>query len=105
MSAEVLAAALDLIAEVGMPAIDARVRRAATHLDALLRERGCDVVSPAHPDDRGGMVVIRHPRAEALALRLAENRIRVTRHEPDLLRFSVHATTGMEDLTRVVGML
>ncbi|MDC0714127.1 aminotransferase class V-fold PLP-dependent enzyme [Stigmatella sp. ncwal1] len=61
-----LGAALELLLEVGIPDIEARIQSLLTSLDAGLRELGCDTgPSPAH---RAGILTFVPPKGEARAL-------------------------------------
>lgn len=104
VSAHVLAAALELIAEAGVPEIAGRIAERTAELDTLLRGRGFDVVSPLDPLDRAGIVVARIGDAPARVDGLAAAGVRVTAHGADRVRFSVHATTTSDDLVRAAAL-
>lgn len=106
-AARSLAAAIDLVQEVGVPALAARIASRASALDRALRVRRVEVVSPGDAEDRAGIVVARWqdesaPR-RADALRAAG--VRVTLHGPDRIRLSVHATTTEEALERAAEVI
>lgn len=105
VAAHVFAASLELIAGAGTAAIAERIAARATELDALLRARGSEVVSPENPADRAGIVVVRIAGAPEHVERLAAAGIRVTAHGADRVRFSVHATTAVDDVARAAAAL
>ncbi|MDF2554191.1 MAG: class aminotransferase [Microbacterium sp.] len=102
-SARMLASALELIDTVGVAAIEARVSKRADALITALDASGADVVSPRSPSRRGGIVVTRWADGSAAGRRerLAAHGVAVTVHGTDRLRFSVHATTPLDDLPRI----
>ncbi len=106
-AARMLASALELIGDVGVPALERRISKGVETLIAELDAAGIDVVSPRLPADRAGIVVARCPDASAAGRRsrLAAHGITVTVHGEDRLRFSVHATTDVDDLRRVAELV
>ncbi len=104
-AATAFAAALDLIAGTGISAIEARIATLVGALDGALRSSGRAVLSPERPEDRAGIVVVRAKGAPDVAARLRKAGIRVTAHDDDRIRISVHATTRPGDLERLIDLL
>jgi kynureninase len=86
-----LDAALDVVAEAGMAAIERKAASltdlAITLADAWLAELGFEVVTPRSPTERGAHVALRHPEAWPICRALIE-RVRVVGdfRQPDILR-------------------
>ena len=104
-----LAAALDLLLEVGLDEIHARVTSHARALTHMLLKAGWQVGSPGSAHPIAGIVAARHPYlpSEELARRLRERHIEVTARQ-GWLRFSPHfyATAGeLEALGVILGKL
>ena len=87
-----LGASLDLLLEVGVEAVWARVDLLNEHLRAGLAARGCVVASPSGPDERSGSVcflppeghdpaaVVSHLESQGIAVALRDGRLRVSPH-------------------------
>ncbi|WP_438353015.1 aminotransferase class V-fold PLP-dependent enzyme [Microbacterium sp. CJ88] len=90
-----LAAALELLGDVGVPAVEHAIASHVDHLIEVLRASGVPVVSPVDRLQRAGIVVARLSSQEAAHAhrRLSDAGITTTLHGPDRIRFSVHATT------------
>lgn len=91
------AAALEDIAAVGVPAIEAAV---ASHVDqaiTLADEFAIPVVSPREPGERAGIVVLAppHDHGTVLAASLYNHGVTVTAR-PGTVRLSLHSCTGAE---------
>ncbi len=104
-----LAAALDLLNEVGAAEIHARVTAHARTLTQALLKVGWRVGSPGSAHPIAGIVAARHPflPADEIARRLRERQIEVTARQ-GWVRFSPHfyATTGeLEALSVILGKL
>ncbi len=104
-----LATALDLLLEVGLDEIHARVTGHARSLTHMLLKAGWQVGSPGSAHPIAGIVAARHPYlpSEELARRLRERHIEVTARQ-GWLRFSPHfyATAGeLDALGVIVGKL
>ena len=103
------AAALDLLLEVGLDEVHARVTSHARTLTQILLKAGWRVGSPGSGHPIAGIVAARHPFLPAveIARRLRERQIEVTARQGGV-RFSPHfyATTGeLEALGVIVGKL
>jgi kynureninase len=59
--------------------------------DALLEERGFQVVTPRDPAHRGSQVALRHPDAVRLVPELARKSVVCDKREPDILRLGFNA--------------
>jgi len=95
-------AALEQLAEVGIPAVAKRVSDNATKTIDLADEFGIPVSSPRSVEDRAGIVVLT-PAADqltALVASLHNHGVTVTTRE-DSVRLSVHTTTTEETLDLV----
>ncbi|QLD11944.1 aminotransferase class V-fold PLP-dependent enzyme [Microbacterium oleivorans] len=102
-----LAAALELIESVGVPAIEARIAATTEHLITALLAAGVAVLSPTRRDERAGIVVANVPAAGApsAVARLADADVTATQHGPDRVRLSVHATTTVDAVETAVEVL
>jgi len=106
-AARMLARALELVDSVGVAAIERRISERVDALIAQLDAAGVEVVSPRRAADRAGIVVARWADGSAAERRrrLADHGIAVTAHGEDRLRFSVHATTALDDLPGVAELV
>ena len=98
--------ALELLGQVGVPAVQARVEALCTHLIQRLQRLGCDVLTPEDPARRAGIVTFRHaafPTADLLE-RLAVGGIVVVNRE-GWVRASPHCYNTIEELDRLVAVL
>jgi kynureninase len=59
--------------------------------DALLADRGFELVTPREPERRGGQVTLRHPDAATLVPAAAQRGVVGDKREPDLLRYGFNA--------------
>lgn len=102
-----LAAALELIESVGVPAIEERIAGTAGRLIEALSAAGIPVLSPVSRSGRAGIVVAQTPAgcAPAMVGRLADTGITATAHGDDRVRFSVHASTAPSVAGAVVAVL
>jgi len=94
-----LAAALDLIIDVGPEVIRDRIETLARLLTRILVGHGWTVVSPGSGHPVAGIVAARHPTAPARAVvkQLSERRV-VCAARQDLVRFSPHFYTTKGEL-------
>jgi cysteine desulfurase/selenocysteine lyase len=104
-----LAAALDLLTEVGLDEIHARVTSHTRTLTHMLLKAGWSVGSPGSGHPIAGIVAARHPflPSNELARRLRDRHIEVTARQ-GWVRFSPHfyATAGeLEALEKILGKL
>ncbi len=97
-------AGMSVVAEAGVPAIEAHVRELNTVLIGRLEEIGATVVTPADPARRGPLVCVRSTDVVRLCDELLEERI-VCSHRDDNLRISAHLYNTIEDVDRVVDAL
>lgn len=100
-----LAAALELLLEVGLPAIFERVSLLSRTITHILLQQGWEVLSPGSGHPVAGIVAGRHPflPADEVARRLHERRIEVSARQ-GLVRFSPHfyATQGELEALRII---
>ena len=91
------ASALEEIAEVGVPAINAALAQKTARLTALADEFALDIVSPRDDPERAGIVVVRPPveRMTALTAALHNHGVSVTTRQGSV-RLSPHVTTDDE---------
>jgi cysteine desulfurase/selenocysteine lyase len=96
-----LAAALELLLEVGSAAIEARIRELLALLDDRLRALGCDT-GPA-PEHRAGILTFRPPHGDprALSLWLAERDVTLAVRR-GCVRVSPHFYNQPEEMERLV---
>jgi selenocysteine lyase/cysteine desulfurase len=97
-------AGMSVVAETGVPAIEAHVRELNTVLIGRLEEIGATVVTPTDPARRGPLVCVRSTDVVRLCDELLAERI-VTSHRDDNLRISTHFYNTIEDVDRVVDAL
>ncbi len=110
---------LDLLEEVGMPAVRAKSVALTAYVvdlaDRLLSPLGVTVSSPRDPDRRGGHVTLSHPAMREVTARLWERDVIPDYRDPDGLRLGLsplstswsEVSRGIEavreELERVVG--
>jgi selenocysteine lyase/cysteine desulfurase len=99
------ASGVELIAEVGVPAIEKHVLELGSRLIDSLYEIGATVVTPRAPKRRGPLVCVRSTDVVRLCSELAEEERIVTSHRDDALRIALHLYNIDEDVDRVVGAL
>lgn len=89
------ASALELIEEAGLAAVATAVSAQATYLAGVLENVGIDVLSPADPLRRAGIVVAGFPEGNAAEAHkaLSLEGFVTTLHGKDRIRFAPHATT------------
>ncbi|OYW00895.1 MAG: hypothetical protein B7Z61_12960, partial [Acidobacteria bacterium 37-71-11] len=94
-----LAAALDLLLDVGIDEVHARVTSHARMITQLLLKSGWRVGSPGSAHPIAGIVAARHPflPADEIARRLRERQIEVTARQ-GWVRFSPHFYTTAGEL-------
>jgi selenocysteine lyase/cysteine desulfurase len=97
-------AGMELIAEVGVPAIEAHVSRLVDALLAGLDELGATVVTPRAPAERGALICVLSTDPDALVDALAAERI-VTSTRDSNLRISLHLYNVAEDVERILAAL
>ena len=97
-------AGMELIAEVGVPAIEAHVSRLVDALLAGLDELGATVVTPRAPAERGALICVLSTDPDALVDALAAKRI-VTSTRDSNLRISLHLYNVPEDVDRILAAL
>jgi selenocysteine lyase/cysteine desulfurase len=100
---EGMGAAIDLLLEVGMDRVWARIRALNDHLIGRLREAGHEVRSPADPEHRSGAVVFRPREGDPKALAaLLEQRGIIVSCRRGAIRVSPHFYNVEAELDRVV---
>jgi cysteine desulfurase/selenocysteine lyase len=100
-------AAMDLLLQVGLEAVEARIMALTDLLIAGLEEQGCTITSPiAHRSERSGIVCFRHPDMDSptLAERLRAADV-VVSLRGDVIRVSPHVYNNEADLARLLDVL
>ena len=97
-------AGIALVAEAGVPAIEAHVRVLADRLLAGLDGLGATVATPRAPKEYGPLVCVRSTDVGELVRALAEERI-VTSSRDANLRISLHLYNVEEDVDRILEAL
>jgi selenocysteine lyase/cysteine desulfurase len=99
-----LGAALELLLEVGMENVEARIRELLAHLDQELRALGCDT-GPA-PEYRAGILTFLPPRGEVRALvsYLSERQVSFSLRR-GRIRISPHFYNQPGEMDRLVEMV
>ena len=97
-------AGMELIADVGVPDIEAHVRGLVDRLLAGLEELGATVATPRAPAERGPLVCVVSTDPDALVDALAAERI-VTSTRDTNLRISLHLYNVEEDVDRILAAL
>jgi selenocysteine lyase/cysteine desulfurase len=97
-------AGMELIAEVGVPAIEAHVRGLVERLLAGLDELGATVSTPRAEAERGPLICVVSPDPDALVDALAAERI-VTSTRDSNLRISLHLYNVEDDVDRILAAL
>ena len=94
-------AGLVLVTGVGVPAIEAHIRRLADRLLDGLDELGATVATPRDPSARGPLVCVRSTDVERLVATLAEERIVVSSRD-DNLRVALHLYNVEDDVDQLL---
>jgi selenocysteine lyase/cysteine desulfurase len=97
-------AGISLVAESGVPAVEAHVHALGERLLDGLEELGATVVTPRDPAQRGPLVCVRSTDVGALASALAAERIVVSSRE-DKLRIALHLYNVGEDVDTLLAAL
>lgn len=106
VSAAALAAALELVEATGVAAIEAAVTERAGELAEAVRAHGGELLSPADPARRAGIVSFRLPGVPAARVAEALHAHGLTPTvRPDSLRLSPHASTPAGVVPRVAEAL
>jgi selenocysteine lyase/cysteine desulfurase len=95
------AAGLDLLQSIGLATVDRQIRHLVSRFHDGARRRGLVVATPADPERRGPLVVIRAADAGELVRRL-ENRGIIASARGDGLRVSFHAYNTDGDVDAVL---
>ncbi|SHK93067.1 aminotransferase class V-fold PLP-dependent enzyme [Actinacidiphila paucisporea] len=94
VAAAALAAALEVLEAVGVPAVEARVRSLVDRLLDEVRAHGAEILSATAPARRAGIVSFRLPGTDPATVAKALHAQGVTPTvRPDSLRLSPHAST------------
>jgi selenocysteine lyase/cysteine desulfurase len=97
-------AGMELIADVGVPAIEAHVRRLVDRLLAGLDELGATVATPREHSERGPLICVVSTDPNALVEALAADRI-VTSTRDSNVRISLHLYNVGDDVDRILAAL
>ena len=97
-------AGMEIVAEVGVPSIEAHIRGLADRLLAGLDDLGATVATPRGKDEYGPLICIVSTDPNALVAALAERQI-VTSTRDSNLRVSLHLYNVEEDIDRVLDAL
>ena len=97
-------AGISLVAETGVPAIEAHVHALGDRLTDGLAELGATVVTPRAAEERGPLVCVRSTDVAALVAALAAERIVVSSRE-DNLRIALHLYNVEADLDTLLEAL
>jgi selenocysteine lyase/cysteine desulfurase len=95
---------MSVVAEAGVPAVEAHVRELNTQLIEQLTGIGAAVVTPADPARRGPLVCVRSTDVVRLTGELQAEQI-VCSHRDDNLRISAHLYNTADDVERIVRAL
>jgi selenocysteine lyase/cysteine desulfurase len=94
-------AGMELIADVGVPAIEAHVRGLVDRLLAGLDELGATVATPRQQSERGPLICVASTDPDALVAALAADRI-VTSTRDSNVRISLHLYNVEDDVDRIL---
>jgi selenocysteine lyase/cysteine desulfurase len=97
-------AGMELVAEVGVPAIETHVRGLVDRLLAGLEELGATVATPRAEAERGPLICVVSTDPNALVATLAADRI-VTSTRDSNLRISLHLYNVEDDVDRILAAL
>jgi selenocysteine lyase/cysteine desulfurase len=95
---------MELVMEVGVPAIETHVRRLADRLLAGLDELGATVVTPRGEREYGPLICVLSTDPNALVGALASDRIVVSTRDSSV-RISLHLYNVEEDVDRILASL
>lgn len=99
-----LGAALELVEEIGVEAIAARILELMSHLHGRLAEAGFEVLSTTDPEHMSGICVVDVPEAARAVRQLAEREIVVSSRGRGI-RVSIHHYNDEDDVDRFVEAL
>jgi selenocysteine lyase/cysteine desulfurase len=94
-------AGIALIRQIGMPAIEARIRELTAEAMDRLTAAGCKLATPREDERRGPQVAIRSTDAPALVARLAERGVVVSSRDGNV-RAMFHAYNDASDIGALV---
>jgi selenocysteine lyase/cysteine desulfurase len=97
-------AGLEIIREVGLPAISAQIRTLTDAIKMQAMRRGFRLATPADPRSHGPLIALRAHRVELLVRRLEQEGI-ITSSRDGNLRISPHFYNTCEDVDRLFGAL
>jgi selenocysteine lyase/cysteine desulfurase len=97
-------AGLEIVEEVGLPAIEARIAGLTDQIKGLAREAGYRIVTPTEAGRHGAMIAIACVDAPALVARLARQDI-VTSDRDNNLRISPHFYNNERDVETLFSAL
>ena len=97
-------AGVSLVAEAGVPAVEAHVSLLVDRLLDRLDALGATVVTPRDPRQRGPLVCVRARDVDALVAALADDRIVVSSRE-DKLRVALHLYNVDDDVDTLLDAL
>jgi kynureninase len=95
-------AGYDLVERIGTAAIRAKSVRQTSLLLELARAAGITPRSPERPEQRGGMVILDVPHAEAVTRELLRREVLVDHRPGAGIRISPHFYTADDELARAV---
>lgn len=99
-----VAAGLKYVLDVGLDAVDARVRQLTAEIAQRSRDRGWRLVTPAEPECHGATMALASTDAPALVARLAADGIVVSDRDGNV-RLSTHFYNDRSDLDRLFDAL
>jgi selenocysteine lyase/cysteine desulfurase len=99
-----LGGSLDLLAEIGAPAVEQRVRELTDYLHDRLTVAGFEIASPREKARRAGITIVRAERASEIVDALAQAGIVVSARGAGI-RASLHIFNVERDVDRFVGAL
>jgi selenocysteine lyase/cysteine desulfurase len=94
-------AGIDLLMEVGIAKIADQVKKLTTRcLDGLAQQRA-DIVTPQDPNQRAGVIAVKHPRLDRIFAFCRNARVDVG--VAGNLRIDPHAFNNEDDIDRFLG--
>lgn len=97
-------AGLEIINQIGAPALRRRTAELNQHLVALLRERGYRLRIPSDPEQHAGITILELDDPARATRLLAERRI-IVDHRPGVMRISPYFYNTFEENERIVAAL
>jgi selenocysteine lyase/cysteine desulfurase len=100
-----LGASLELLFEIGIPTVTARIMELTDYLCEAARRAGVEVFSSRSPGDKSGIVSLRTPGDPRALVRKCKDRGIIVNQRAGRLRVSPHCYNTYEEVDRLIAMV